>query len=194
MKKGLTITNVRISDHNLLTEKDWHYFLIRENRICLFCIVIEDANIFFVLCANNADLRNTFILLIFEEFSIKHINLDGNENQHPYNRKSRLLHWEVSITEDRELIIYIYYMYKIIVHWYVLALTDLYLFVCHASVGSKGNKILNFTWKRKINYYHMWWKVINIMTSQIPFAIKYCGIRLLYLYHSDIVFLPDTIS
>jgi hypothetical protein len=108
LKKGLTITNVRINDYNLLTEKDWHYFLFRENRICLFCIVIEDENNFFVLCANNADLRNTFILLIFEEFSIKHINLDGNGNQHPYNRKSRLLHWEVSITEDRELIIYIY--------------------------------------------------------------------------------------
>jgi hypothetical protein len=57
---GKLITKLRISEHNLLTEKGRHLNIPREQRLCSHCKCIDDEKHFLLHCTINSDLRSSF--------------------------------------------------------------------------------------------------------------------------------------
>jgi hypothetical protein len=74
-EKRRPITNLRISDHNLLIEKWRHLKIPREKRLCQVCNQIEDEHHFLFVCNKNLDLRNKYLPLIFQDRS----NIEGEK-------------------------------------------------------------------------------------------------------------------
>jgi hypothetical protein len=68
-EKRRLITKLRISDQNLLIEKEGHLKIPREKRLCQVCNQIEDEHHFLFVCNENLDLRNKYLPLIFQDRS-----------------------------------------------------------------------------------------------------------------------------